>query len=38
MTYALPRLAYLEAWWNDVAWSRVAERYQAATGGRDGGS
>jgi superoxide dismutase len=38
MIYALPRLAYLEAWWNVVDWNRVAERYQAAIGGRDGGS
>ena len=38
LKYQSRRADYLEAWWNVVDWDRVAERYQAATGDRDGGS
>ena len=38
LRYQSRRADYLEAWWNVVDWDRVAERYQAATGDRDGGS
>ena len=38
LKYQSRQADYLEAWWNVVDWDRVAERYQAATGDRDGGS
>jgi Fe-Mn family superoxide dismutase len=38
LKYQSRRGDYLEAWWNVVDWDRVAERYQAATGARHGGS
>jgi Fe-Mn family superoxide dismutase len=38
LKYQSRRADYLDAWWNVVDWGRVAERYDAATGGRDGGS
>jgi Fe-Mn family superoxide dismutase len=37
LKYQSRRADYLDAWWNVVDWGRVAERYEAATGGRDGG-
>ena len=38
LKYESRRGDYLDAWWNVVDWGRVAEGYEAATGGWDGGS
>jgi Fe-Mn family superoxide dismutase len=33
LTYQNRRPDYLKAWWNTVDWTRVGERYKAATSG-----
>jgi superoxide dismutase, Fe-Mn family len=33
LKYQNKRPDYIDAWWNTVDWSKVAERYSAATGG-----
>jgi Fe-Mn family superoxide dismutase len=38
LKYQSRRPDHVDAWWNVVDWGRVAERYEAATGGCDGGS